>query len=241
MTADTSTSSSAATRVAAVRARIIAACERAGRDPAEVRLVAVSKTHTVHAVRAVLEAGVADFGENRAQELVPKAREAEAAGLTPEWHFIGHLQRNKVRDVLPYVGVLHSVDSTRLIEEIARRRPEAVAGHGDDHADGALSCYIEVTVAGEAQKQGVAPNELPALLAAAAGCPEIRVSGLMTVAPQVEDPEAVRPVFRALRELAHAHGLEGLSMGMTDDFEVAIEEGATVVRVGRALFGARNG
>ncbi len=229
--------------VAAVRARIAEACERAGRDPAGVTLVAVSKGHSMDLVRAAVEAGCVDLGENRAQELLPKAVEAASIGVTPpprwptpRWHFIGHLQRNKVWEVLPYIVALHSLDSVGLVEEIARRS----VGRG---AGASLPCYLEVNVAGEAQKQGVTPSALPDLLRAARACEAIEVRGLMTVAPHLEDaeedPEAVRPVFRALRALAQAHGLDGLSMGMTEDYSVAIEEGATVVRVGRAIFGAR--
>jgi hypothetical protein len=219
-------------RIAAVRARIERACERADRDPAGVQLIAVSKTHGVEAVRDALAAGVDTFGENRAQELVPKAQAAVAAGLHPAWHFLGHLQRNKVREVMPHISVLHSLDSTRLLDEIARHR-------ADETAVTPLPCYIEVNVAGEAQKHGVAPAEVAALLERAQVGEHVRVLGLMTVAPHVTDPEQARPVFRALRELAVAHGLDELSMGMTDDFEVAIEEGATAVRVGRAIFGER--
>ncbi len=226
-------------RIALVRARIADACERAGRDPSDIRLIAVSKTHDADYVTEAVAAGLEDLGENRAQELVPKAQALESANVHATWHFIGHLQRNKVREVLPYVGVLHSLDSTRLIDEIARHRPEAIARRSVTHGDGPLPCYIEVNVAGEAQKHGVTPDEVGDLLAAAARCPEIQVSGLMTVAPHVPDPEQVRPVFRGLRRLAEAHGLRGLSMGMTGDFEVAIEEGATAVRVGRAIFGER--
>lgn len=232
---------SIAERVSEVRRRIEQACERADRDPASVRLIAVSKTQPVAAIREALEAGIEDFGENRAQELAPKAEEAERLGLRVAWHFVGHLQRNKVRDVMPHVAVLHSLDSPRLIEDIGRRRPEAVAGRAIPHADGALPCYLEVNVSGEAQKHGVAPDQVSALLAAAEASSAVRVSGLMTVAPLVDDPEEVRLVFATLRELARAHGLPGLSMGMTDDFEVAIEEGSTVVRVGRAIFGERTG
>lgn len=219
-----------AVNVDAVRARIAEACERAGRDPSEVTLVAVSKGHPAALIRAAVEAGCVDFGENRAQELLPKA--IEAAPSQPRWHFIGHLQRNKVRDVLPHIGALHSLDSEGLVQEITRRG-EALG------AATPLPCYLEVNVAGEAQKQGISPHALPDLLRAARACEVIQVRGLMTVAPHHGDPEAVRPVFRALRELAHAHGLAGLSMGMTEDYSVAIEEGATVVRVGRAIFGAR--
>jgi len=227
-------------RIEAVRSRIRLACERAGRDPSAVTLVAVSKTFGLEDVAAALEAGVADFGENRAQELVPKARAATEAGLAPRWHFIGHLQRNKVAEVVPLIATLHSLDSPRLIEAVsAARRPMPLGG--GRHAVNPLPCYLEVNVSGEAQKQGVPPSEVGALLATAAAAPGIEVIGLMTVAPFAADAEAARPVFRALRALADAHGLEGLSMGMTNDFEVAIEEGATVVRVGRAIFGDRSG
>ena len=214
-------------RLSTVRARIASACERAGRDPAAVTLVAVTKTHPVELVREAIEAGLSDLGENRAQEFVPKAEAAAEQGLTPNWHFIGHLQRNKVRQVLPHAAVLHSVDSERLIAEIERR------------ATRPLRCYLEVNVSGEPSKGGVAPDALPSLLRAAADAANVEVAGLMTVAPLAPDPEQVRPVFARLRELARAHGLAGLSMGMTDDYAVAIEEGATVVRVGRAIFGER--
>ncbi len=228
-----------ASRLRAVHAKIAAACERAGRDPGAVTLVGVSKTHPVERVERALAAGLNDLGENRAQEFAPKAEAAAAAGLAPRWHFIGHLQRNKVRQVLPHVGVLHSLDSTRLAEEIERRRPQAVSEREDVVRDGPLPCYVEVNVGGEAQKQGVAPEALSTLLSSLAGYTQHTVVGLMTVAPRVPDAERVRPVFRELRALARANGLEGLSMGMTEDYEVAIEEGATVVRVGRAIFGER--
>lgn len=227
-----------AERAEAVRARIVAACERAGRDPSGVTLVGVSKTFGIAEVAAALDAGVTDFGENRAQELVPKARAASEAGLAARWHFIGHLQRNKVNDVVPLISALHSLDSTRLIEAVSAARQPVPLG-GGRHAVSPLPCYLEVNVSGETQKQGVAPSEVAVLLASAAAVPGIEVVGLMTVAPLASDAEAARPVFRTLRELAGAHGLEGLSMGMTNDFEVAIEEGATVVRVGRAIFGDR--
>lgn len=224
-----------ATRLDEVRATIARACERSGRDPLSVRLVGVSKTHGLEAVRDAVAAGLEDFGENRAGELVPKALAAAEAGLRPTWHFISHLQRNKVREVLPHIDTLHSLDSVRLLDEVTARH----AGLYPEGWAPVLLCYIEVNVGGEAQKQGIAPAELPALLAAASRARGIEVAGLMTVAPRVEDAEQVRPVFRALRELAAAHGLPGLSMGMTDDYAVAIEEGATVVRVGRAIFGER--
>lgn len=227
-----------AQRLEGVRARIRAACERVGRDASAVTLVGVSKTFPIEVIAGGLAAGLTDFGENRAQEFVPKARAAVEAGLAPRWHFIGHLQRNKVADVVPHIDVLHSLDSLRLIEAVSSARCPSGLGGGAD-APNPLPCYLEVNVAGESQKLGVRPADVGALLAAAAAAPGIEVRGLMTVAPFVEDPEAARTTFRDLREIAAAHGLDGLSMGMTNDFEVAIEEGATVVRVGRAIFGDR--
>ena len=231
----TTTTPSIATRFEVVREHVAAACERAGRDPAEVTIVGVTKTHPVETVEEALAAGVVDLGENRAQELVPKAEQAAGMGLAPRWHFIGGLQRNKVRQVLPHITVLHSLDSLRLATEIERRIEQGRA----PQLDGPLPCYLEVNVGGEASKEGVEPSALGELLRGVAEMQHIEVVGLMTVAPQVEDPELVRPVFRELRELAEAHGLAGLSMGMTEDYGVAIEEGATVVRLGRVIFGPR--
>ena len=234
----TTTATAIAANLVAVREQIAAACERAGRDPAGVTIVGVTKTHPPTVVEEALAAGLTDIGENRAQELLPKAEAIEARGLEARWHFIGRLQRNKVRGVLPHIAALHSLGSVRLADEIERRaeRLEAAAGAG---ALAPLPCYLEVNVGGEASKDGIPPEELPDLLREAANRRHIAVAGLMTVAPLVADPEQVRPVFRQLRELAHAHGLEGLSMGMTDDYAVAVEEGATVVRLGRVIFGAR--
>jgi pyridoxal phosphate enzyme (YggS family) len=222
-----------ASRLAAVRDSIARACAAAGRDPAEVTLVGASKTQPAEVLAAACAAGLCDFGENRAQELLPKAAALAERGLTARWHFIGTLQRNKVRDVLPHIVALHSLDSLRLADELERQLEREATGRR-------LACYVEVNVGGEASKAGVAPSELAALLAGLRGRSHVEVAGLMTVAPPADDPEQVRPVFRALRELAHTHGLRGLSMGMTEDYPVAIAEGATVVRVGRALFGARN-
>jgi PLP dependent protein len=228
-----------ADRIAAIRSEVAAAAQRAGRDPTSITLVGISKTYPVSAIAEAAAAGLIEVGENRAQELTPKADEADALGLDLHWHFVGHLQRNKVREVLPRIVALHSLDSARLIEAIEReseRKSESDSGRG---ADRPLPCYLEVNVAGELSKQGIEPAALPALLSRAEASPHIEVAGLMTVAPQVTDPEQARPVFRALRELAAAHGLSGLSMGMSEDYRVAIEEGATVIRIGRALFGPR--
>lgn len=220
-----------AARLADVRAAIARACAAAGRDPAEVTLIGASKTQPPELLAEACAAGLLDFGENRAQELAAKADAAPLRAYPIRWHFIGSLQRNKVREVLPRIAALHSLDSLRLADEIERHTPQGARR---------LACYIEVNVAGEASKAGIAPSELAALLQALASRASIEVVGLMTVAPAATDPEQVRPVFRELRELAHAHGLRGLSMGMTEDYPVAIAEGATAVRVGRALFGPRN-
>ena len=231
----TTSTATIATRLEAVRERVAAACERAGRDPASVTIVGVTKTHPVDAVEEALAAGQVDLGENRAQELVPKAEQAAGMGLAPRWHFIGGLQRNKVRQVLPHIAVLHSLVSLRPATEIEKRAEQGRS----PNPDVALPCYLEVNVGGEDSKQGVEPGEVAELLRATAELRHVDVAGLMTVAPQVDDPELVRPVFRELRELAEAHGLAELSMGMTEDYEVAIEEGATVVRLGRVIFGPR--
>lgn len=222
-------SGATADRVRAVRARIAAACERAGRDIDSVTLVAVSKTHDAGAVAGAWAAGVTDFGENRVQEASRKIPALAARGVTPVWHLVGHLQTNKIRAALGLFDILHSVDSERLARAI------------DAEATRPARAMIEVNVAGEAAKYGVAPAEAADLAERIAGLRNIELVGLMTVAPQADDPEDVRPVFRTLRELRDAIGLRDLSMGMTDDFEVAVEEGSTLVRVGRAIFGPREG
>ena len=233
--------------LAAICGEIAEACERAGRDPAEVTLVAVTKGHPVERARAALAAGLAELGESRAQEFAPKARTlaeegaATPAGEAPRWHFIGHLQRNKVAGVLPLLACLHSLDSQRLLAAIERERARRLEGAGEPlegAATAPLPCYLEVNVAGDPAKHGVPPEGLPALLRAAQASEAVAVRGLMTVAPEGA-PEAARPHFRALAELAREHGLAGLSMGMTGDYRVAIEEGATVVRIGTALLGER--
>jgi pyridoxal phosphate enzyme (YggS family) len=192
-----------------------------------VTLIGVSKTHPAEAVALAFEAGLRDFGENRVQEGSAKAAELAALGMNPAWHLVGHLQTNKVRAALDAFAILHAVDSERLLGRIATAAQRPV------------SVFIEVNVAGEATKFGVAPGELPALLRCAGSLPNVTVEGLMTVAPRAGVAEEARPVFRALRDLAEGNGLSKLSMGMSDDFEIAIEEGATHIRVGRAIFGER--
>ncbi len=214
-------------RVAAVRIRIAAACERAGRSADSCSLIAVTKTHELDAIEAAYAAGVRDFGENRVQEGLTKIAAAREGGIDARWHLIGHLQTNKVKSAIEGFDILHSVDSERLARAISER------------AAGPIDALIEVNVGGEASKLGVAPGDAAKLAERVGGLPHIRIGGLMTVAPRADDPEDVRSVFRRLRELRDAIGLRELSMGMTDDFEVAIEEGSTLVRVGRALFGPR--
>jgi pyridoxal phosphate enzyme (YggS family) len=218
------------TRIAAVRSRIAAACDRAGRDPASVTLIAVSKTHPAEVVLAASQLGLTDFGENRVQEAAAKIDDPRIREASPVWHLIGHLQTNKAKDAVRHFALIHSVDSERLLR--------AVAKEAESRAE-AVRILLEVNVAGEASKFGLTPTEVPTLVEVAMGLPHVRVEGLMTVAPHVADPEAVRPVFRELRRLAGGTGLDALSMGMTDDFEIAIEEGATHIRVGRAIFGER--
>ncbi|MGH7751659.1 MAG: YggS family pyridoxal phosphate-dependent enzyme [Gemmatimonadales bacterium] len=220
-----------AANVAAVRGRIARACERVGRDASEVTLVAVSKTFGPECMVAAAEAGVREFGENRVQEALPKFEAVRTAlggsfdRLTT--HLVGHLQTNKVGPAIGGFDILHAVDSERLLRAI------------NAAATAAVRVMIEVNVSGESTKYGIAPGELRPLLAVARELPCIRVEGLMTVAPRMDDPGDVRPVFRTLARLGREHGLPLLSMGMTEDFEVAIEEGSTHVRVGRAIFGER--
>jgi hypothetical protein len=205
-----------------VRARIGDAARRAGRDPASVTLIAATKTVDAERVQAVVDAGVPDLGENRAQELLTKTAVDAAPPLEVRWHFLGRLQRNKVKALAPWVSWWHSVDRPELGTEIARRSPGA-------------RVLIEVNLAEEPQKGGCPPGALAGLVERLRS-DGLEVAGLMTVPPREGDP---RGFFAALRERAEALELRELSMGMTDDYEVAVEEGATMVRVGRALFGHR--
>lgn len=214
-------------RISDVRRRIAAACERSGRTPDEVTLIAVTKGFEAAAVREAVAAGISDIGENRVQEAQHKRPELEDLPESVTWHMIGHLQTNKVGAALGLFDIIHSVDSLHLAEAISRR------------AAGPIPIFLEVNVSGEASKYGITIDALPRELEAISKLPNMDVRGLMTVAPLVSDPEQVRPVFAQLREAASSPGLHELSMGMTDDFEVAIEEGATHVRIGRALFGER--
>jgi hypothetical protein len=210
-----------AVRLREVRERIRAAADRAGRNPEDVALVAVTKGVDAERIAAALDAGVTRLGESRAQELLGKA-DALASRPEAEWHFVGRLQRNKVGALSSVVALWHSVDRAELVPVLARRAPGA-------------RVLVEVNVAGDPAKGGCAVAEAPRLVdeVASAG---LKVEGLMTIPALGPDP---RPAFAALRELAGALGLSQLSMGMSEDFEAAVEEGATIVRLGRVLFGPR--
>jgi pyridoxal phosphate enzyme (YggS family) len=220
--------------VTAVQARIADAARRAGRSPGEVRLVAVSKTVDVERIRAAVAAGVPALGENRVQEARAKV---EAVGRPVPWHLIGHLQTNKVRDALACFDLIESVDRLELGEALARRA----------EAEGrVVDALVQVNVAEEPQKGGFAPGTLRPALERLAALPRLRLRGLMAIPPLPRDPEDSRPHYRELRKLFEAAREWGpgpdwreLSMGMSGDFEVGIEEGATLVRVGTAVFGAR--
>ncbi len=219
-----------ARNVAVVRERIARACERAGRKPESVVLIAVSKTVDVQRIQQAIEAGVEHFGENYFQE----AREKIPYIPAPvHWHFIGHLQKNKARGVVPLFEWIHTVDDEELAREIDRRAQAAGKRQ---------RVLIEVNIAREPQKFGVAPEEVEALAERIASLPHLQLEGLMGMAPLVEKAEQARPYFVALRRLFEQLPAEHrihLSMGMTQDFEVAIEEGATMVRIGTAIFGPR--
>jgi len=207
--------------------RIAGACERVGRSADEVTLVAVTKTIEVPAIEAAFAAGIRNFGENRVQEAKPKIEQLE--GLRPQltWHMVGHLQTNKAKTAVDIFDIIHSVDSVRLAETLSQRSQKK------------LPVLIEVNVSAEATKSGFPLPEVDEAVRQIGRLPNIEIEGLMTIAPWGSDAEEVRPVFRQLRQLRDALGLRHLSMGMTDDFEVAIEEGATLVRIGRAIFGER--
>ena len=224
---------SVADNLESVRERIARAAARVGRDPREVKLVAVSKGRSVEEILEAARAGQRVFGENRAQELRDKLQQVE---LELEWHFVGHLQRNKVNMVVGKAALIHSVDSLRLAEAIASR-----AGEMGVEQD----ILLQVNVSGEESKYGAGEAEVAALLERVLELTALRGRGLMTIAPLLEDEEEARPYFRRLRELRDslAEGypeadLGILSMGMTQDFEVAVEEGANMVRVGTAIFAA---
>jgi len=227
-------------RLEAINRRIAAACERAGRQASEITLVAVSKTVAPARIREAIVAGVRDLGENRVQEAAVKIPELEAIAEEHQvrWHLIGHLQSNKARRAVELFDIVQSVDSFKLAERL-----DNIASEFDKR----LPVFIEVNLGGEESKSGVAPNEVLRLCEQAGKFANLDLKGLMAVPPFSENPEDARPFFQRLRQLrdeARDIGVAGpdfkdLSMGMSNDFEVAIEEGATFVRIGTALFGAR--
>ena len=227
---------SIANQLTEVRSRMAAAARSAGRDPSSVQLIAVSKTFPLDFVRAAYAAGQRDFGENRVQEAFEKVQ--ASPDLRIRWHLIGHLQSNKARKAAAAFAMIQSVDSLELLQKLDLAAVEAGA---------APELLIQVDLAGEATKSGVSPAEVPPLLEAGAALRAARVTGLMTLPPYPKDPEDSRPWFRRLRELRDewlrsgvpADMLRELSMGMSGDFEVAIQEGSTIVRVGTAIFGRR--
>ena len=235
-------------RLDEVRARIAVAAQQAGRDASSIRLIAVSKRQPAHAIRAAYARGQRDFGENYVQEIEQKSRDLfDLCDL--RFHLIGHLQRNKVKLVVPLVSVIHTVDSVELAREISKRSSQAdlpLAKHFAIAGQAAiedLPLLAEVNVGGEAQKSGCEPHELPAVLDAIEALPHVQLVGLMTVPPFTDNPADSRPYFDQLVALRDAHGgahrLPELSMGMTLDLEYAVAAGATIVRVGTAIFGER--
>jgi len=218
-----------------LRGRIAAASARAGRDPREVKLVAVSKNIDVERIVLAVEAGVRDFGENRVQEAAEKIPRVHA---DVTWHFVGHLQRNKAKDAVELFSLIHSLDSIRLARELDRRC---------EMADSTIDLLLQVNISGEATKFGVPPEMARDVLLEIARYERLRVRGLMVIAPYSDNPEDSRPWFSQARQLTRELGrlsisnvsMDELSMGMSGDYEVAIEEGATIIRVGTAIFGER--
>jgi pyridoxal phosphate enzyme (YggS family) len=225
-------------RLESVRTRMAQAARRSGRDPGEITLIAVSKTFPARAIQSLHGLGQVDFGENKVQEFLEKS--GELAHLPIRWHLIGHLQRNKAKDITDGVSLFHGLDSIRLAKELQKRLSAA-----DTHLD----CLLQVNVSNEDSKFGVPVSQVKSVLDGVVGFDRIRIHGLMTLASPADDAEDVRGEFALLRKISSdpdvsAHLVDAsvpvLSMGMSNDFEVAIEEGATHVRVGSALFGSRD-
>ncbi len=225
-----------AENVLKVRERVRKACERAGRDPQTVHLIAVTKTFSGEKIQEVVAAGIEDIGENFVQEL--RAKHTELINLPIRWHFVGHLQSNKVKYITDFIHLIHSVDHRSVAEELVRRG--AKTGR-------VIDVLVEVNTSGEKTKYGVPPETCLEFVKSIANLKNVRVKGLMTIGPFLPNPEDSRPAFRTLRNLRDEVmkaeienvGMNELSMGMTSDFEVAIEEGATMIRIGTAIFGPR--
>ena len=216
-------------RLARLTARINEACHKAGRDHSEVSLVAVTKTLSADTVRAGLSAGLTVFGENYIQEAQAKINEVNSSAV---WHFIGHLQTNKAKYAVRLFNLIHSVDNIKLARELNKRAGSAGRG---------IPILVQINISGEESKSGVSKDQAEEFIHEVLEFPHLETRGLMTVPPFFESPDSTRPYFKALRQLKEKIGppLIDLSMGMTNDFEVAIEEGATIIRVGTAIFGPR--
>jgi len=210
-----------------INRRITAACQRSGRQSGDVTLIAVTKTVNSEIMHKAYEAGLRHFGENRVQEADRKYQELADIRDDITWHMIGHLQSNKVNKTLYMFDTIHSIDSISLAETINRK------------ADRTVPALLQVNIGEELSKSGFSPDEIFKAFETASKMTRLEIRGLMTIAPLVNNPEEVRPVFKKLREIRDQLGLKELSMGMTDDFEVAVEEGATMIRIGRAIFGER--
>lgn len=222
--------------IALIRQRIALACTRVGRNPSEVTLIAVSKTFSAEKIREAAESGIIDVGENYVQELLEKRPRLEDAHI--RWHFIGHLQSNKAKYIAGWIHMVHSVDSVNLARELNKQ----AIGSGKT-----IEILIEINTTNEQSKFGIHPDKAVEFVQSLAGLEGLSIAGLMTIGPFLPDPESSRPMFRQLRLLRDTLGglgqqnvhMRHLSMGMTGDFEVAIEEGATLIRVGTAIFGSR--
>ena len=238
MTGKPSTAKSLPARFEDIRERVRKAAVRANRDPAEITIIGIGKTHPTSALQEALHAGISDLGENRVQEAEAKIN--ELGRRATRWHLVGHLQANKARKAVRLFDVVHSIDSRELVQGLERLCIEENVAE--------FSTLIQVDLGGEETKTGINRRELPELVQAFQGLQRVRLIGLMTLPPFFEDPKDARPFFQQLRELRDELQTAGnfaetrgeLSMGMTHDFEVAIEEGATMVRIGTAIFGERN-
>jgi pyridoxal phosphate enzyme (YggS family) len=207
-----------------IEQRIALAAHRAGRSPDEITLIAVTKGLTTQVVEDAVKAGISHIGENRVQEAMEKIGHLSTLQPRPTWHMIGHLQTNKVKTAVEIFDIIHSIDSLRLAQALSGR------------ANKPITVLLQVNIAQEEPKSGFSEIELSKAMVEITRLPGLAIKGLMTIAPLVNNPEEVRPIFRRLREFRDSLGLEHLSMGMSDDFEVAVEEGATMLRIGRAIF-----
>ena len=219
------------TNLQEVQKRIAAACIRAGRSPGEVTLVAATKTLGAATIESAYKLGIHHFGENRVQEASDKIESLNHLTPRPTWHMIGRLQSNKVKTALEVFDVIQSVDSVELAEAIDSKSQRRVKR---------MPVFLQVNISGESAKGGFSLKQIDADFSRLNCLPQIEIRGLMTIAPISDHQEKVRPIFRTLRQLGQYLHLQQLSMGMTDDFEIAIEEGATLIRIGRAIFGERN-